>query len=171
MTFKTALRRQPTWEGLYAGLGWSRLQLGRGRLALVSFRDALDRNPRYPDALIGAGSALFGLGQYESARPLLEDALRLVSADGSDPALVNVVQSKLAWTLYHLGRYREAEALFRRAIQSTPGRPQLLAGIGWCYLQLGRPIDARSAFEQALGLEPGYPDAVEGLWHVGRVTN
>ena len=27
VTFKTALRRQPTWEGLYNGLGWSRLRL------------------------------------------------------------------------------------------------------------------------------------------------
>jgi serine/threonine-protein kinase len=172
ISFKTALRRQPTWEGLYAGLGWSRLQLGRARLALVSFRDALDRNPRYSDALIGAGSALFGLAQYESALPLLEEALRnLNAAEGSDAAVADVVRSKTAWTLYHLGRYRDAESLFQRAIQTRPDRPQLLAGLGWCYLRLGRPTDARRAFEQALGLQPGYPDAVEGLWHVGRMSN
>src|SRR5262249_60021418 len=44
VTFKTALQRQPTWEGLYDGLGWSRLRLNRPSLARDAFRAALDPN-------------------------------------------------------------------------------------------------------------------------------
>src|SRR5262249_7543557 len=50
VTFKTALRRQPNWEGLHGGLGWSRLRLGRFYLASTAFRAALDHNPDYVDA-------------------------------------------------------------------------------------------------------------------------
>src|SRR4029450_4231259 len=54
--FKAGLQRQPTWEGLYNGLGWSRLRLGRYHLAVAAFRPALERNPEYLDALHGLGS-------------------------------------------------------------------------------------------------------------------
>ena len=54
ITFKTALRRQPTWEGLHNGLGWSRLRLGRYQLAAAAFQSAarpqsrLRRRPEWP---------------------------------------------------------------------------------------------------------------------------
>ena len=57
ITFKTLLRRQPAWEGLYDGLGWSRLRAGRPRLAREAYRAALAIEPEYLDALIGLGSA------------------------------------------------------------------------------------------------------------------
>lgn len=106
---------------------------------------------------------LFELGQYESALPILEGALRYVSpADGSDVAVTDL-RSKVAWAPYHWGRYRHAVPVFQRALQTTPERPQLLAGIGWCYLQLGQQTEARRASERALALQPRYQDAVEGL--------
>src|SRR5262245_4772251 len=43
VTFKSALRRQPTWEGLYDGLGWSGARLAGYHLASVAFRQAHDR--------------------------------------------------------------------------------------------------------------------------------
>ena len=51
VAFKTVLRRQPTWEGSYNGLGWSRLRLNRPHLAQDAFWAALDTNPDYIDAL------------------------------------------------------------------------------------------------------------------------
>src|SRR4029453_902314 len=84
--FKTAARRQPTWAGLYDGIGWSRLRLDRASLARDAFRVALDRVPDFADALVGLGTAYFTLEQYEAALPMLRKALgRLEPLVGAGP--------------------------------------------------------------------------------------
>ena len=168
ITFKSALRRQPTWEGLYDGLGWSRLRLGRYHLASMAFRQALDRNPEYVDALNGLGSALFELGQYDAALPLLEMALsgtrRLIA---QDPPETTPLRHKVAWSLYYVGRYREALAMFIRGNLAAPASHQFLVGMGWCYVQLGQKDDARAAFQRALQLRPTDEAAREGFRRSG----
>jgi len=164
ITFKSALRRQPTWEGLYDGLGWSRLRLGRQHLAIAAFRPALDRNPDYAEALNGLGSALFELGQYDVALPTLEKALRRMRPlIGDEPVEAVALRTKVAWSLYHLGRYRDALAAFSRAGAAAPSSPELQVGMGWCYIQLGQKEQARTAFRRALQLGPGNEAAMEGL--------
>jgi len=169
VTFKSALRRQPTWEGLYDGLGWSRFGLKRHHLAIAAFRPALDRNPNYVDALNGLGSALFELGQYDVALPPLDQALR-----GSQPLLskepmeASVLRAKVAWSLYYLGRHREALAMFIRASLAAPDSHYFQAGIGWCYIQLGQKEQARTAFQRALLLGPGNEVVLEGLRRASR---
>jgi tetratricopeptide (TPR) repeat protein len=169
ISFKSTLRRQPTWEGLYDGLGWSRFGLKRHHLAIAAFRPALDRNPNYVDALNGLGSALFELGQYDLALPPLEQALR-----GSRPLLSKepteavVLRAKVAWSLYHLGRYREALATFIQASLAAPDSHQFQEGIGWCYIQLGQKEQARAAFQRALLLAPADKAVLEGLRRASR---
>ncbi len=164
ITFKTTLRRQPTWEGLHNGLGWSRIRLGRYHLAAEAFRAALDLNPNYTDAMIGLGTAQFEIGRYEAALPHFQTALRrLEPLAGPDPSEVPSVRAKLAWTLYYLGRYREALSVFEQGIRATPDWHGLHNGAGWCYLKLGQKAQARAAFQRALTLKPDYDDAREGL--------
>jgi tetratricopeptide (TPR) repeat protein len=164
ITFKTALKRQPDWDGLYDGIGWSRLRLGRYHLATEAFRAALEKNPESEDARIGLGSAQFELGAYETALPPLETALkRLEPLAGPEPPEVPGVRAKVAWSLYYLGRYRDALAQFQKGIRRQPHMHGLYNGAGWCYLKLGQKAEARTAFERALALKPGYEDAREGL--------
>ncbi len=168
ITFKGALSRQPTWEGLYNGLGWSRLRLARFHLAIVAFRQAIERNPDYVDAINGLGSALFALGQYDAALPLLEKALRGTrSLVGTDPPETTSLQHKVAWSLYYVGRYREALAIFIRANLAAPNSHRSLVGMGWCYMQLGQKADARAAFQRALQLGPTDEAAREGFRRAG----
>jgi tetratricopeptide (TPR) repeat protein len=168
ISFKTALRRQPTWEGLHNGLGWSRLRLGRYQMATAAFQAALDRNPDYVDALNGLGSAQFERGNYEAALPALEKAL-----DGSrralstEPPEVTVLRGKMAWSLYYLERYREALAMFIRASLAAPDSYQYQLGMGWSYLKLGQRDDARAAFRRAMKLGPHDEAAREGLRRAG----
>ncbi len=168
VTFKTALRRQPTWEGLHNGLGWSRLRAGRYRLAADSFGAALNKNPDYVDASNGLGSALFEQGDYEAALPQLEKAL-----DGSRPLIgkeppeVTILRGKVAWSLYYLERPREALAMFIRASLAAPDSYQYQVGMGWSYLKLGQKHDARAAFQRALKLEPSDEAVREGLRRAG----
>ena len=168
VTFKTGLRRQPTWEGLYNGLGWSRLRLGRYQLAVAAFGSVLDRNPDYVDALNGLGSAQFERGQYDLALPPLEKALqgsrRFLSAE---PPEVTILRGKMAWSLYYLERYREALAMFIRASLAAPDSQQYQVGMGWSYLKLGQNDDARAAFRRAQQLGPIDETVREGLRRAG----
>jgi tetratricopeptide (TPR) repeat protein len=168
VTFKSALRRQPTWEGLYNGLGWSRLRLGRYHLAAMSFRQAIDRNPDYVDAINGLGTALFELGQYDAALPLLEKALSGTRPlIGREPPETNALRHKVAWTLYYQERYREALAMFIRANLAAPKSHQFLVGMGWCHMKLGQKADARAAFQRALQLGATDEAAREGFRRAG----
>jgi tetratricopeptide (TPR) repeat protein len=135
---------------------------------MVAFRQATDRNPEYLDAVNGLGSALFALGQYEAALPLLEKALRgSQSLVGNDPPEATPLRHRVAWSLYHVGRYREALAMFIRVNLTAPNERQPLIGMGWCYIQLGQRKDARAAFERALQLGPGDEAAREGYRRAG----
>ena len=149
ITFKTTLRRQPGWEGLYDGLGWSRLRAGRPRLAREAFRAALAVEPEYVDALVGLGSAEFELKRYSEALPPLTTAQRrLRPLFGEDPPQVSDVQVKIAWSLYHLGRYEDALTAFQTGSLGRRDTHVFHAGMGWCYLQLQRQGDARLAFQR-----------------------
>jgi tetratricopeptide (TPR) repeat protein len=168
VTFKAALRRRPSWEGLHNGLGWSRLRLGRHQLAAAAFQSALDRNPDYVDAWNGLGSAQFERGNYEAALPPLERALegsrRLLSAE---PPEVTTLRGKIAWSLYYLERHREALAMFIRASLAAPDSHQYQVGMGWCHLKLGQKDEARAAFRRAMQLKPGDEAVREGLRRAG----
>jgi len=162
--FKTALRRQPTWEGLYNGLGWSRLRLDRPHLARDAFRAALDANPQYTDALAGLGLALYNVGDYSAAMPTLDQAVAtLEGALGRGASELVELHEALAWSLYHTGRYGEAAVEFERVVRAWPDRVGPQTALGWAYLKGGRRGDARVAFQRALHLAPGSTDAARGL--------
>lgn len=163
--FRQTLGRQPKWEGLYDGLGWSRYRLRRYYLAAEAFQQALDLNPRYRDAAVGLAYSLFETEQYAQALPLLERLTR--EGEGytfqSPTADVEEVRSRLAWTLYYLGRYQGAQAEFSKGIAAQPSWYGLYNGLGWTSLKLGDRAGARSNFRKALQMKPGYVDAKEGL--------
>jgi hypothetical protein len=71
-SFKTALARQPTWEGLSNGLGWSRLRIGCYQLAADAFREAPDRNPDY----VAPGMGSDRPGSRAASGPTREPHLR-----------------------------------------------------------------------------------------------
>jgi tetratricopeptide (TPR) repeat protein len=164
ISFKAAIRRQPSWEGLHDGLGWSRFRLKRYHLAAEAFRTALDLNPEYADARIGLGSALFELSRYDEALTHLQAAARqLEPLIGAGPRHLADAHAKIAWSLYYLNQPQQALRSFERALQARPEWHGLHNGVGWCYLKLGQRGEARAAFQRALELKPDYADALEGL--------
>ena len=162
--FKTALRRQPDWEGLYNGLGWSRLRLDRPNLAHDAFRAALDANGQYTDALAGLGLALNRLGDHAAAIPVLDQAVAaLEGALGRGAPELVELREALARSLYQQGRYGEAAVEFERVVRARPEQAGLQAALGWALLNGGRRGDARVAFQRALALAPDSTDARRGL--------
>jgi tetratricopeptide (TPR) repeat protein len=162
--FKTALRRQPDWEGLYNGLGWSRLRLDRPHLAHDAFRAAVDANRQYTDALAGLGLALNRLGDHAAAIPVLDQAVAtLEGALGRGAPELVELREALARSLYQQGRYGEAAVEFERVARARPEQAGLQTALGWALLNGGRRGDARVAFQRALTLAPDSTDAARGL--------
>ncbi len=64
---------------------------------------------------------------------------------------------------YRSGRYAEAEATARRALEADPRCPYAFNLLGAAQAALGRPADAAASLSQALQLRPDYADAANNL--------
>jgi tetratricopeptide (TPR) repeat protein len=93
----------------------------------------------------------------------LQPALERLAKGSGDRLEAAGVRAKVAWSLYHLGRYDEARVAFEQGLREAPEWHGLHTGLGWTYLRLGRKAEARAAFQRALDLEPRHADALEGM--------
>ncbi|WP_419942333.1 tetratricopeptide repeat protein [Candidatus Palauibacter sp.] len=125
------------------------LQTGEYRQAVAGFRDLARSGREFPASARGWARALAATGEYESALEALDRAAGR-APDGADP------ETELARArgvlLRGLGRLDEAEANFRRAIESRAGDAQLAR------LDLGRLRFEQGAREEALALFDGFID-------------
>jgi len=107
------------------------------------------------EAREGRGAESLGrLGMLYHAYQFLDEARRCYEiARELEPA-------EIQWIFYAAKvekaafRYEAGEALFLRALEMSPGDPELLAELGDLYLMWGRADDAALHFEKALALEP-----------------
>ena len=67
---------------------------------------------------------------------------------------------------YQGGRLAEAEALYRQALLSQPGRSDIHAGLALILFQLGRTNEAIAAFQHALKIRP---DDTDTLYKLGNL--
>jgi arylsulfatase A-like enzyme/Tfp pilus assembly protein PilF len=96
-----------------------------------------------------AAFALATQGKDEEALRMLEEIL------AANPGLVDA-QAERAATLGRLGRYREADKAYRKAIGMAPTlAPSLSLTLGRVHLEMGNLKDAAEAARRALESEPG----------------
>jgi tetratricopeptide (TPR) repeat protein len=88
--------------------------------ALSELDRALERNPKYPDLHNFRGVVLFELERYDEAI----EAFRLSVA--LSPRYL-VPRLNLAFSLVHVGEYREAEAELERILEMDPEEPAAMA--------------------------------------------
>jgi len=91
------------------------------------------------------------------------------------PTEIDVINlNNQASSLFELGRFEEALALFERAIQLDPTDVYSYYNKGLAFQQLGRLVEALAAFEQAIQLDPAdaqaYQNEGDVLQQLGRVT-
>ncbi|HTB12276.1 MAG TPA: serine/threonine-protein kinase [Bryobacteraceae bacterium] len=152
-------------------------------------REGLDmtrrRASRYDPALAKATTALGRVleerGSYKEAVPVLEEAVRLSAKEGPVNADLTNSLNELASVDFYAGRYKDADALFRRVLQMHrqlhgdrhPLVADDLINIGAVQLDLGYYSEAEKLERQALEINQSYygsdhPQMAHNLTVLGR---
>jgi adenylate cyclase len=103
--------------------------------AAESLRRAQSAAPADSEVLVAAASLAYAFGRREAAVELAQQALER-------DALNAWTRSVLGFALNSVGRYKEAEAQFRRVMELSPAAPFGHAGIGYIFLSEGRYDEA-----------------------------
>ena len=118
------------------------------RRMLVHAERALDAEPTNPRYWVGKGAALYNLGRYSEAIPVLEEGIRRGPA--RDDAYYN-----LGNCLVHEKRYEEAVESFREAVRRSEPRPDYLNNLGVALYHAGKTDSARAVL---YGIAQRWPD-------------
>ena len=154
-TLENATTIAPYLPELVARLGWTHLskafatesgsaaQTELFQRAEDRFREALDRNDRFVNALTGLGWVQSALGQYDQALDTLQRSLAIKEDQGD-------AHFGVGWTYYNTGRFTDAESSFRRAIEIAPNDGGNYYWLGLTLEQLGRVEEAKQAYRTAV---------------------
>ncbi|HYR52769.1 MAG TPA: tetratricopeptide repeat protein [Candidatus Dormibacteraeota bacterium] len=124
-------------------------QRGDTRRMLVHAGRALDAEPTNPRYWVGKGAALYNLGRYAEAIPVLEEGIRRGPA--RDDAYYN-----LGNCLVHEKRYDEAVQTFREAVLRSEPRPDYLNNLGVALYHAGKTDSARTVLNDVARRWPDY---------------
>ena len=142
-TFRTVLAAEPGHAEAHCGVGTLLDGQRRHAEAIEHYRAALARDPDHVDAMAGMAAAMKNLGQHARAlTPARQMDLRYNRIPRLPPVL-------LASILAETSSLDEAQALFRRAAELAPDRPEF----GYYVVQMAKvqPGDqALKALEAAL---------------------
>ncbi len=171
--FTTAAERSPSLYPARAGSGYVDLARRAYDAALADFTTALAAEPRYAPALVGRGHALLGLKREDEAVAAFEAAL---AADGSlvdvrrriDVLRFRDAQEAIegARAAAKAGRFDDARAAYRRALEASPDSPLLHRELGVVERRRGDSQAALAELRRAVELDAS--DAVS-LVHIGEI--
>lgn len=149
---------------LHFALGTCQLGSGDPAGAAVAFREAITRNPLFPDAHNNLGVAYDRLGRLSDAISCFRQA---VAAHGQFAD----AHRNLGDALLRLGNAREAVTALRRAASLLPADAAILAELGAAQLAAEDFSNAISSLEQALALKSALPKAAIDLGEANRHLN
>jgi Flp pilus assembly protein TadD len=74
---------------------------------------------------------------------------------------------RFAFATFNLGRFAEAEILYRRLLARYPSDADVRAGLAFCLAKQGKRIEAKRELLQALASAPRSPLIANGLRSLG----
>jgi predicted O-linked N-acetylglucosamine transferase (SPINDLY family) len=149
---------------LHFGLGLCCLGFGDNLGAAHAFRNAIERNPEFPDAFNNLGVAYDRLGQLAEAREAFRQALRLHPDHADAHRNLGDVSSRL-------GDAAPAAAAFRRAAELRPADASAQAELGAALLIAGEFAEAAESLQRALELDSRLAGAAANLGEALRNLN
>ncbi len=137
----------------YNKIAAEHLRKGDTLKAIVNYKHALQKNPRYKEALVGLGQAYLKTEAHEEALKLFSDALKL---DRNN--LEAVVGSGFA--NIGMGYYQQALKEFEKALGISGENLEARFGMASLYYDMGKKIWARRKLDNILRLNPFHYDAL-----------
>lgn len=153
---RRAAREAPNDAAIRLNLGNALAQTGRAQEAIASYRQACDLKPDLADACFNLGNALDQQGAHAEALDAYDHA---VAIDGRNPGYRN----NRGLCLKALGRFDDAEADFRAAIERAPTFADAARNLGQLLHQRGRLAEAASVLARALPAAPQRADLAASL--------
>ncbi len=136
--------------------GWLLYLNGRYDDSISSYDRAVKAAPRAVEPLLGRMLPEMALRRWKDTAATARKALSL----DDDNYLAT---SRLAYSLYNLGRFDEAEKHYERLVTLYPSDVEMKAGLAWCLLKQGNKSKARALFEDVLKIAPSHASALDGL--------
>lgn len=151
-----ATEQAPERHDFQCNYALSQHEQGESAQAAALFRAVLARQPDFPPALNGLGSALHSLGDLTGAEHAFRRALQ---AQPGDPQAHN----NLGNALQQQGQVEQAIVCYRKAIEVHPAYAEACYNLGVALKEQDRHEEARGNFERALRLKSEYHQATEQL--------
>jgi tetratricopeptide (TPR) repeat protein len=129
---------------------------------VISWEEALARDPDDPRALLALGSHLFDQEYFDESRDLLQKAVARDLEAGLDER--RRARMLLAIIEHVTRNFGEAERLVKEALGLQPGpedQPKLLFVLGRTYLSSGRQAEGVATFEVIVREYPQSPVAAK----------
>lgn len=153
--YRDALKADPDFALVYAGMGDSLYRLGRYEEAVSSMKRVFEILPDFPLAPTLhylTGQALRELDRYDEAEEHYESALRI------SPGFKEAINS-LGELLLAQERWSEALDRYRVLVQIEPENAATHLQIGIALLKTGRAEKALASFDRTLSLDPALESA------------
>lgn len=159
----SALERiEPSARGYVVHLrrGWLLYVLGRHGEALAPYEQAIAAAPKAVEPRLGIMLPLM------AERRWLDTTAHAQKVLERDPGNY-LASSRLAFSLYNLGRFGDALPHYLRLVEAYPSDVEMRNGVGWTLLKLGRGKESAQAFREVLLIAPKNASALEGLQALG----
>ena len=136
--------------------GWLRYLSGDYEASISAYERAIRANPAAVEARLGLQLPQMALRRWLDVEVATWELLEI------DP-MNYLARRRLALALYNLGRYAEAEAIYRAVLESYPSDVEVEAGLGWSLLMQGNATGAAEVFTHVLWVAPNQASGLEGL--------
>jgi pentatricopeptide repeat protein len=149
--FKNMVRVEPNSAKARLGYGFALIQKGRNDEAVDELEAGLRIIPDYPELLASLALAKTTSTSCAQAWPLLERALEI------DPANADT-HRRMGDCYFKEGRVREAESMYKQAVESIPNPDAMLYFMWGQSLEgIGESTSANAAYERAALIDPDNP--------------
>ncbi len=155
-------RIEPSARGYVVHLrrGWLLYVLGRYGEAVAPYEQAIAAAPKAIEPRLGVMLPLMAERRWLDASAHAQKVLE------RDPGNY-LASSRLAFSLYNLGRFGDALPHYLRIVEAYPSDVEMRNGVGWTLLKLGRGKESAQAFREVLLIAPKNASALEGLAALG----
>lgn len=134
-------------SGREFAVGLSAHRRGDYRAAARAYEHAIEKDPRFVEAMVNLALVALDQNDFESAERWLTEAYR------TEPAYPKIASAEGLLALTR-GDADRAVLLFERAGAAAPSTPEVLTNLGAAFLAQRRPADAVEVLEDALQDQP-----------------